>query len=165
MTILFFIVAIMALVSAIGVISCERPVYSALWLVLNLFLVAVLYAMLNADFLAITQIIVYAGAIMVLVLFVIMLLGLQIAPYKKSSLLNILALLTTFAFLAILLPLINQSFNPEDGLIIRASEIQGDLKAIGRMIFNEYVFAFEMSSILLIAAVAGSIAMAKRRKV
>ncbi|MEX0747183.1 MAG: NADH-quinone oxidoreductase subunit J, partial [Rhodothermales bacterium] len=82
--ILFFFFAAVAIAAGIGLIASRNPVASALWLVLNLFCIAVLYIILNAQFIGVIQIIVYAGAIMVLFLFVIMLLNLAALPGLRS---------------------------------------------------------------------------------
>jgi NADH-quinone oxidoreductase subunit J len=123
----FFVVAALAVLSAIGLIVRKNPIHAALFLVVNLFCVAVLYLQLQAEFLAAAQVIIYAGAIMVLFLFALMVL----VPGREEM-------------------------GPDPRRAQR-------MEAIGRMLFTDYLFPFEVTSILLLAAIVGAMVLAKRK--
>ncbi len=161
--IVFLILAAAAIVSAILVITRKNPVTSALFLVFNFFIIAVLYLFLRAQFIAIIQITVYAGAIMVLFLFVIMLLNLgddKLLKWKLNSKRTI-ATLMGLALLAEILFYV-MSFTSTSGLSPRA-ESTGTVESIGKILYSGYLFPFEITSILLLAAIVGSIFLAKKR--
>lgn len=161
----FGAIAGVAAIAAIGVVAFNNAIRSALCLVLNFFLLAVLYFTLNAQFLGIIQIVVYTGAIMVLFLFVIMLLnlgGINVAIQKKDPKLILGGVLGLglFALIAtqVLLPL--QSVTSP-----RASDDFGKPENIGSVLFSGYVWPFELASFLLLIGIVGSILLAKRRLV
>ena len=176
-TILFGFTSFIVLASALMVVVNRRPVHSALYLVLTLLGLAAFYLQLNASFIAAVQVIVYAGAIMVLFLFVIMLLGVD-KPMEGEENLGISKWLgATFAFglvleLGFLLsrPIANA---PEGALpYIKTIASQGEngesvafgsIKAVGNTLFTQYVFAFEATSIVLLIAMIGIVVLAKRR--
>lgn len=161
--VLFGGIAGLAALAALGVVFFDNAVRSALCLVLNFFLLAVLYFTLNAEMLGITQIVVYTGAIMVLFLFVIMLLNLG-APQVLSERLDpkkpVAALLGGGLIL-----LVGAQLLPNLLTITQTSPLQGAgaPEAIGRALFTEYVVPFEAVSILLLVGIVGSILLAKRR--
>lgn len=161
--ILFLILAAAAIVSAILMITRRNPVTSALYLVFNFFIIAVLYLFLRAQFIAIIQITVYAGAIMVLFLFVIMLLNLgddKLLKWKLTSGKSVAALLGVAMLLEILYFV--TGFNSTHGISPK-SESMGTVESIGKVLFNNYLFPFEMTSILLLAAIVGAILLAKKK--
>ena len=158
MTFVFTIVALLAVISALGVILAKTPINSALWLVLNLFLLASLYALLDAHFLAVAQIMIYAGAIMVLVLFVIMLLGVSSAPPKFSPFVTVSAVIGGVCFIAMMVPMF-KLFADSTG-----SNIEGDMKSVGKVLYTTYLYPFEAASFLLISGIVGALMLAKRRK-
>lgn len=160
---LFLVLAVAAVVSAILMITRRNPVTSVLYLVFNFFIVAILYLFLRAQFIAIIQITVYAGAIMVLFLFVIMLLNLgedKLLKWRLTSgktvaaLVSIAMLLEVLQFVA--------SFTSKSGLSPKA-ESMGTVESIGKVLFSSYIFPFEMTSILLLAAIVGAILLAKKK--
>lgn len=160
--VLFLTLAVAAVTSAILMITRRNPVTSALYLVFNFFVIAVLYLMLRAQFIAVIQITVYAGAIMVLFLFVIMLLNLgedKLAKWKLTSAKSIAALLGVALLIEILYFAI--SFTSSSPMP-RKAESMGTIEAIGQVLFSKYVFPFEMTSILLLAAIVGAILLAKK---
>lgn len=163
--ILFSLMSFAAVASAVLMILQRNPVKSILLLILNFFSLAVLYLMLSAQFIAIIQIIVYAGAIMVLFLFVIMLLNLgdenlpaERNTYKKriAYILGIALLIEIFAGSGLPFMLTDLTISP------RAAEI-GTIQTIGRSLFGEYLLPFEITSILLLAAMVGVILLAKKK--
>ncbi len=157
----FFALAIPLVVIAVMVIAHPSPVYSALFLVLTLFLLAVYFLFLNAHMVAALQIIVYAGAIMVLFLFVIMLLNLQNdAQRAQRHGLGRVAIIGGVVLVA------------ELGLLLQRSSSEqaeshlpdnfGTVEALGGQLFTTYLLPFEITGILLLVAVVGAVVLAKR---
>jgi NADH-quinone oxidoreductase subunit J len=165
-TVVFVIAAAIVLVGALGVVTRANPVHAALSLVLTLFGVAVLFVAMEAHFLAAVQVIVYAGAIVVLFLFVIMLLGVDRAESLRTDPLvgQRPAALVLGGGLFVLLV---ASFRGGADVItgIRSGEIEPDTENVvllARSLFSEGVFAFELTSALLIIAVLGAVVLARR---
>ena len=162
----------MVLAGALGVVLRSNPVHAALSLVLTLFGIAVMFVSQQAEFLAAVQVIVYAGAIVVLFLFVIMLLGVDRAENLKTESLGIqrpLAIILSLGFVALLVTTILQgrdSLNMRgEGLITADSgDHDANIRQIARSIFSDYVVAFEVTSVLLIVAVVGTVVLARKRK-
>jgi NADH-quinone oxidoreductase subunit J len=149
--------------SALMVVLSPHPVRSVLYLILTFFLISGNYILMNAQFIAVVNIIVYAGAIMVLFLFVLMLLNLSKDNEPKSSIKMKIA--ATFAGGALLTVLIAAL---KDSVILPKTEMlenqQGMVENLGQLLFTKYVLPFEMSSILFIAAMVGAVLLAKREK-
>lgn len=165
MSIAFFLLSLVIVCTGIGVVVSRNPINSALNLVCNLIAVAGVFALLEAHFLATVQVIVYAGAIVVLVLFVLMLLNLKVeVPTRKSTILTAVAVLSGIVFLAAAVPSILDFFSqvgrPQIGA---APAAVGSVKAIGRVLYTQYVFTFEAASVLIMAAIAGAVMLAKRK--
>jgi NADH-quinone oxidoreductase subunit J len=170
--IVFVLASAMMLIGAFGVITRRNPVHAALSLVLTLFGVAVHFVALEAYFLAAVQIIVYAGAIVVLFLFVIMLLGVDKAEDLQTEPLVAQRWLAGIAGLGLLgLLVIAVSRGAEmlttraEGLATSAEGASGDanIQQLARSVFGDYVVAFELTSILLVVAVVGTVMLARRR--
>lgn len=159
--ILFFLMALVIVVTSVGVVAVRNPVRSALNLVANFFALAVLYLFLYAQFVAAVQIIVYAGAIMVLFLFTIMLLNLG-APAELSERFEWKRPITWGLALLFVIVLAG-------GVFIRLGEAQptpddvGSVQMVGKYLFADWVYPFELTSVLLLIAIVGAIVMAKRR--
>ena len=155
----FLLVAVGAVGSAVGLVVRPNPLHGALFLVANLFCVAVLYLMLRAEFLALAQVIVYAGAIMVLFIFAIMLLIPGRAEVGPDPLRRARRLAVPVAGLLGLLVVlvVARGGGPAAG------PSAGGVGTIGRLLFTDYLFPFEVTSILLLAALVGALALAKRR--
>ncbi|MEY2969003.1 MAG: NADH-quinone oxidoreductase subunit [Actinomycetota bacterium] len=169
----FVCAAIMILVGALGVVLRSNPVHAALSMILTLFGVAVLFVAREANFLAAVQVIVYAGAIVVLFLFVIMLLGVDRAEDLRTEPLgNIqrpLALVLGVGMFAVLTTAVVRSrdslrFKGEGVATATLEDADGNIRQIARSIFGDYVVAFELTSVLLIVAVVGTVVLARRRK-
>lgn len=159
----FYVLAGLTVAAAAGVIAMRNPVHSALSLVVTLFLVAVSYIALEAHLVAALQIIVYAGAVMVLFLFVIMLLNLQTDP--SESPLNATSAIAAVAALAIAGVL--GKFVYAYGVSGTAAELPdgfGTTKALAGVLFREHAVAFELTSVLLLVAVVGAVVLAQRDK-
>lgn len=162
----FGLIAGAAAICAVGVVAFNNAIRSALCLVVNFFLLAVLYFTLNAEMLGITQVVVYTGAIMVLFLFVIMLLNLggtkliteKIDPKKY------LGILLGFGLFGLLgSQVLPQLLNVQPMPLSPELAKFGGPEAIGRTLFTQYVYPFEAVSILLLIGIVGSILLAKRR--
>ena len=162
--IVFSILAIVAIATALGMLLSKSAVYSALFLVLNFGTVAVFYILLNAPFIAMSQISVYAGAIMVLFLFVIMLLGTDALPDSKA-----LPWQRPLAF-GLALVLAAESVymlfirKVASGAIAQPVESFGSPQAIGTQLFSQYLLPFEVTSILLLVAMVGAIVLTLKEK-
>jgi NADH-quinone oxidoreductase subunit J len=168
--VVFIGAAIMILVGALGVVLRSNPVHAALSLVLTLFGVAVTFVALNAHFLAAVQVIVYAGAIVVLFLFVIMLLGVDRAENLSIEPIKIqrpLAIIVSAGIVGLIAASILQA---EDAIRQRGNGIaipdienpDANVREIARSIFGDYVFSFELTSVLLLVAVIATVMMSRR---
>jgi len=162
----FVVAAAIVLTGAIGVIAFRNPVHSALSLVATLFGVAVLFVAQDAQLLAAVQVIVYAGAIVVLFLFVIMLLGVDQADSLREDPLpgqRVLAVLGGVATLGLLLAiLVGQEDPTTGGEGVGGFGDRPNVEALARVLFSDYVFAFEITSLLLTIAVVGAVVLARR---
>jgi NADH-quinone oxidoreductase subunit J len=168
-TVVFIFAAVMVLGGALGVILRPNPVHAALSLVLTLFGVAVLFVAQEAHFLAAVQIIVYSGAIVVLFLFVIMLLGVDRAEDIGTEPLAGQRPAAVVAGVAVLGMLLAALFLSGDDLIAGVRSQGGALNTgesnvliLARSLFSQYVFAFELTSALLVIAVVGAVILARR---
>ncbi len=161
MEFLFFAMALVLTVSAIGVVVLRNALHSALCLILNLLTMAGLFAQLDAHFLSTVQILVYAGAIMVLVIFVLMLLNIKSERRQAGEwLFSLTALILGCLFVGIVAPHLYRAFSvfPDP-----AQPLAGTVKAIGELLYSRYVFAFEAASLLIMAAIVGAVMLAKRK--
>ncbi len=166
--IVFLVLAAVAVLSGILMITRANPVNSALFLILNFIALAGMYLTLNAQFVAIIQILVYAGAIMVLVLFVIMLLNLQDEEPLRETLTkrHYASLLFALLTLAMLIEAIGWMGGDTLDRMQQQSPLavaNGTVQHIGDVLFSSYVFPFELTSILLLAAMLGAVVIAKKR--
>ena len=168
-TFLFYFASGMAVLSGILCITRRSPVASALWLVSVLFHLSVVYVLLDAHFIAAVQILVYAGAIMVLFLFVIMLLniGRNAASDIRGPGGKLMATAAGLLVLAELLVLRNVALPSAmvlpAGTLEHTMEQQGVIGAIARPLFQQYLIPFEITSVMLLAAVIGAVVLAKRK--
>ncbi len=164
--IVFFILAGLAVGSALAMVTSRNMVYGVLWMVANFAMVAILFLLLNATFLAAVQVIVYAGAIMVLFLFVVMLLGPQRIPAIETiPMQRPLALLFgLLLFLALSAVLTTNRLTGQTGDVTpQALERIGNSVLVGGELFSTYLFPFELSSVLLLIAMVGAVVLAKRK--
>jgi NADH-quinone oxidoreductase subunit J len=157
---LFILLAIVAIAAAMGMLLSRSAVHSALFLVLNFATIAVFYIILNAPFIAMVQITVYAGAIMVLFLFVIMLLGAEQLPGVRSGetwqryLAALLAVALVSAFGLML-------YQGEAMAAANSGVIDTSPQALGLRLFEAYVFPFELTGVLLLTAMIGVVVLSK----
>lgn len=161
---LFLILALVAVATALGMLLSRNAVYSALFLVLNFGAVAVFYLLLGAPFISMAQVTVYAGAIMVLFLFVIMLLGgerlppAKVLPWQRPLALALALVLVAEAGYLLIVR------NPAAGGIAPPAEGFGSPQAIGASLFNQYLLPFEVTSVLLLVAMIGAIVLTKQEQ-
>ena len=159
---LFAALAVVALIGAAGVVFSRNAVHSALYLLLNFATFAAMYIMLGAQFLGLVQIVVYAGAIVVLFLFVVMLIGGEIGDVrsKRRPATRLVASILVAVFLLALIFVIGQSL-PANALPQGAPD-NGSVQAIGNVLYTEYLLPFELASILLLAGMLGGVVLARR---
>lgn len=162
---LFFVLAITAVAAALGMLIARNPVSSALWLILNLFCVAGLYLTMNAQFLAVVQVLVYAGAIMVLFLFVIMLLNLAEVPRLHDVNWKLgVGFILGVGLLAQLSYAIASSLDiiPEESSVEQAA-LTGSANEVARELFTKFAMPLEIIGVLLLAATIGAVLLARRQ--
>jgi NADH-quinone oxidoreductase subunit J len=163
--ILFILFGAVAAVSAVLMITRSNPVISALFLILNFASLAGLYLLLNAQFIAVAQVIVYAGAIMVLFLFVIMLLKPEreklFARHSGIKIFAVIIAVIVFFQLVYMVVLSHPStlVNPVEAESVKA----GTIEQIGRELYTNYILPFEAAGFLLLAAVIGALVLAKKK--
>ena len=161
----FLVVAAVAVISSILVVTCKNPINSALSLVMTFFCLATFYVMLDAPFMAATQVIVYAGAIMVLIIFVIMLLNVRVETVKCSShaviagsAIGLFVLFQTVWFL------MRGSMSGQVGSMTKEQIVSvGHVELIGKALFTDFLLPFEVTSVLLLAAIVGAVILAKKK--
>lgn len=164
-SILFAVFAVVGIASALLVVTRRNPIIAALYLIVNFFCLAGLYLTLHAQFIAVIQILVYAGAIMVLFVFVIMLLNLKDERSLREGLSwkKVLAGGLVLGLLMEVVYIVVRSA-PHSALSVppKATEI-GTVEAIGTQLFTRFLFPFEITSVLLTAAIVGAVVLAKKK--
>lgn len=162
--ILFYILGGLTIGTALMVVLSKHPVRSVLYLVLTFFLISANYVLMNAQFIAIVNIIVYAGAIMVLFLFVLMLLNLNKENEPKHSpMMTIGAGIAGGALFLVVVAAMRDAILATP-MIDANSEKIGLVENLGQVLFTKYVLPFEVSSILFLAAMVGAVLLAKKEK-
>ncbi|NWG02673.1 MAG: NADH-quinone oxidoreductase subunit J [Syntrophaceae bacterium] len=162
---IFLGMAFLSVLASFLVITRKNPIHSALFLVLTLLSVAVLYLLLYSQFIAIIQVVVYAGAIVMLIVFVIMLLDLEVELRSKLKIVyskvigGFLAILFLFG---ILYAVVAKSPTGKVGPYT-PDKVSTNVKAVGEVLFTQYLFPFEIISILLVAAIIGAVILSKKR--
>jgi NADH-quinone oxidoreductase subunit J len=162
---LFVVLAVIAVVAAAGVVLSKKATASALFLLLNFCTLAGLYILLNAQFIAAVQVIVYAGAIVVLFLFVVMLLspgkeeGQDRKPYAKIVAVFLAALMLVEVGYVLFTGVLGGTpgqYTPE-----KIAEV-GNVQAIGQVLFTDFLLPFELASVLLLVGIVGAVVLAKK---
>ena len=162
--IIFLLLSVMAVGSALMMITSKNPVNSVLWLIVVFFDISGHYILLNAQFLAIVNIIVYAGAIMVLFLFVVMLMNLkaETEPIKNRRL-QLIGVTSGGALMLIIVSAISK-IDVEQLVQINAGD-SGLIKVLGMNLFKNYVLPFEISSVLFLSAMIGAVVIGKKEEI
>lgn len=161
--ILFYALSVFSIGSAIMVLISKNPIHSVLWLILVFFTISGHYILLNAQFLAIVNIIVYAGAIMVLFLFVIMLINVKKdnEPQKKV-LTKLVGVVAGGSFLILLIAVVKQTAQIQGKQVLLKEGSIGLIHPLGKALFNDYVIPFEISSVLFLSAMVGAVIIGKK---
>ena len=159
-TVVFYVTVVVGVVSAVIAVSHRNPVVNVLSLVVTLFCIAANFALLGAEFLAAAQVLIYAGAILVLFLFVVMLLNApevpqahEPRPFQRGAGVLLAALAAAGGTLIVI----------RFGAAAPAPAVAGDAHAIGRLLVGPYLFAFELVSVLLLVALVGALVLVKRK--
>jgi NADH-quinone oxidoreductase subunit J len=164
-TVLFYVLSAILVLAALRVITTRNPVHAALFLVLAFFSAAAVWILLKAEFLAIVLVLVYVGAVMVLFLFVVMML--DIDPHrmregfsKNFPLAVAIGVIIVLEMAAVLL----RSFWAPEVQAPAAADVIGTTRALGMQIYTEYVYAFEIAAVILLAAIVAAVALTLRRR-
>jgi NADH-quinone oxidoreductase subunit J len=161
--ILFYLLSAFAIVSATMVLISKNPIHSVLWLILVFFAISGHYILLNAQFLAIVNIIVYAGAIMVLFLFVIMLMNIKKdAEPQKQFLVKLTGVVAGGSLLTLLIAVVKQTTQIENKQVLLKEGTIGLIHPLGQALFTDYVIPFEISSVLFLSAMVGAVIIGKK---
>jgi NADH-quinone oxidoreductase subunit J len=165
--ILFIILAITAVLTALGLLISRSAIYAALFLVLNFACVAIFYLLLGAPFVAMAQVTVYAGAIMVLFLFVIMLLGVEklpkgdALPGQRPLAIGAAVILLAEATYLLIMRVQTSAVLADPGTVENSMD---SLRLMASLLFTDYLLPFEVTSILLLVAMVGAIVLTKKEK-
>jgi NADH-quinone oxidoreductase subunit J len=167
--VVFWVAAVLAVLSGIGVIASPQPVYSAVALIVTLGNLAVLYLILNAQFIAAAQVLIYAGAVMVLFLFVITLLGVhEYSLFAESQPLQRYGAMILGAMLLVgVIFFVSQSSTGMTGVHGHYNTLvaqRGNVQAFGHELFNGFLLPFEITPFLLVVAMVGAVALGKERR-
>ncbi|MHB8092007.1 MAG: NADH-quinone oxidoreductase subunit J [Syntrophales bacterium] len=170
--IVFFVAALVVIVSSLLMTTRKNPIHSALWMILTFFAMAVIYLLLNAQFIAVAQVMVYAGAIMMLILFVIMMVSLDTgaqSEQKKISMNFTKKAAWSLAVIILLLELIfgalfYQTTAKIGSYPAEAVTSLGNAKTVGTLLYGQYLFPFEIASILLLVGIIGAVVLSRKSK-
>ncbi len=163
----FSVSALLAVFSALMMVTRRNPIHSALWLIVAFFSLAVIYLTLHAQFIAVAQVMVYAGAIMMLIIFVIMLIQMEIESTKKGRVTGakiIGAFITVILFLEIGAFLFSFPGTGAKASAAANGMQMGSVASVGTALYGKYLFPFEIASILLLIGVIGAVVLARRRQ-
>ena len=160
---IFYFIAFLSILFAVLVISAKNPVHSILYLILTFFTFTIQYILLNAQFLAIVNFIVYMGAILVLFLYTLMLINLnKDSEPVKSNMIKIAAVLGGGSLLVVLVACFKQ-VGISQPVLLQDPNL-GLVKNLGKVLFNEFLLPFEVSSLLLLSAMVGAVLLATKDK-
>ncbi|MCP4983445.1 MAG: NADH-quinone oxidoreductase subunit J [Gammaproteobacteria bacterium] len=166
-TVIFYIFAIATVVSACAVVTVKNPVHAVLFLVLTFFTSAIIWMTLEAEFLAISLVLVYVGAVMVLFIFVVMMLDINIARMREGFVRYLpLGLAVAFIMLLLMLNVVTSDvFVFDTGVepVPKAAEYS-NTKALGGVLYTDYVFAFEIAAVILLVAIIAAISLTMRKR-
>ncbi|MBL4711964.1 MAG: NADH-quinone oxidoreductase subunit J [Gammaproteobacteria bacterium] len=167
---LFFLFASGTIASALGVVASKNPVHSALYLVLTFVSCAAIWLLLEAEFLAITLVLVYVGAVMVLFLFVVMMLDIKVAEMREGFVSYLfVGFLIAFMMLALMVYVVGPVGPDVMGIAAldnatRHTAEYSNTEALGEILYTDYVLAFEIAAIILLVAIIAAISLTLRRR-
>ena len=162
--IIFFFVAFLAIISAAYFVFARNPLYAILSLIVTFFSIAAMYVLLNAQFLGIVQVIVYAGAIMVLLLFTLMLMNLDKEDETSKPLFAKLAAVFSAGILGLVLIAALRKAQPENIEYVNSGVDYQSIKVLGKVLLNEYQVPFEFASVLLLVSMIGAVLISKKEE-
>jgi NADH-quinone oxidoreductase subunit J len=166
-TIIFYIFAFSTVVSATAVVTVRNPVHAALFLVLTFFTSAIIWMTLEAEFLAISLVLVYVGAVMVLFLFVVMMLDINIARMREGFVKYLpLGVLVALIMLGLMLNVVTSdifSFEAMAEPVTKGADYS-NTKALGSVLYTEHVLAFELAAVILLVAIVAAISLTMRKR-
>lgn len=169
-TLMFYVFSLVTLLSAVMVVSGKNPVHSVLFLILGFFNVAGLFVLLGAEYIAMTLVIVYVGAVAVLFLFVVMMLNINFSEMREGFLrylpLGFVVAVTIFAEFMVIF---SASFKEKSGMAVAQNAIAdygvSNTRAIGNILYTDYAYPFQMAGIILLIAMIGAIVLTKRERI
>jgi len=162
---LFFVFATILVIAALRVITARNPVHAVLYLVLSFFSASAIWLLLRAEFLAITLVLVYVGAVMVLFLFVVMMIDFDLEKIRQGFWANLRVAapvggLIVFEMAAIVI----RSFNVPETAVAPLPANYDNTKALGKLLYTDYVYAFEIAAVILLLAIVAAISLTLRRR-
>src|SRR5690606_36859215 len=163
LTTLFYILSAITLASAFMTVLSRNPIHSAIYLVVCFFSIAVHYAMFNAQFLAMVHLIVYSGAIMILMLFTIMMMNFNEHKIRKKKLVVVAAVIALCLVAYVLLATFLKAQPMIEQYVVTGEDYQS-IKVLGKVLLEDYVVPFEMAAVLLLTAMIGSVLLFKKDK-
>jgi NADH-quinone oxidoreductase subunit J len=169
--IVFIVAALVAVMASLLMVTRKNPIHSALWMIVTFFAMAVIYLLLNAQFIAVAQVMVYAGAIMMLILFVIMLVHMERGgeidsgkPHRSVKTRIAWTLITVVLLVEVLLGALSYRMTGLGGdYPVEVVNRVGHVKTVGALLYSQYLFPFEIASILLLVGIVGAVVIAKRK--
>ena len=166
-TLMFYLLSAMAVFAALRVITSRNPVHAALFLVLTFFSMAGIWLLLEAEFLALTLILVYVGAVMVLFLFVVMMLDINLEQLRVGfwRWFPFAAVLAVILLVEMVMVLGSSQTAGTGAQVAQHAANYSNTKEIGRLIYTEYIYAFELAAVLLLVAIVAAIALTHRHRV
>lgn len=166
-TVTFLVLSVLAVATAIAVVTEKRPVYCALYFIVNLIIISLIYLTLSSEFIAVIQVIIYAGAVMVLFLFVIMMLtqGAENFPEKIpwQKFLTIPLLLILLLEIGYVI-ITGSPWIKVEPALFSPLENFGKIATLGHVLFTEYLLPFEMTSLILLVAIIGAVYLGKKER-
>ena len=166
-TLMFYLLSALTVIAALRVITSRNPVHAALFLVLTFFSMAGIWLLLEAEFLALTLILVYVGAVMVLFLFVVMMLDINLERLRAGfwRWFPFAAILAIILLVEMVMVLGSSQTTATGGQVVAHAANYSNTKELGRLIYTEYVYAFELAAVLLLVAIVAAIALTHRQRV
>lgn len=165
--IVFYAFSTLMVVSALGVVSARNPVHSALFLVLTFFATSAIWLLLEAEFLAITLVLVYVGAVMVLFLFVVMMLDINITRMREGVMRYApFGIAIAILLIAQMVMVVGPEQFGLDAVAVPAKHAAdySNTKELGRILYTDYVYAFELAAVILLVAIIAAIALTMRKR-
>ncbi len=163
-TIIFYVFSALTVASATAVVTVRNPVHAALFLVLTFFFSAIIWMTLEAEFLAITLVLVYVGAVMVLFVFVVMMLDINIARLREGFVQYLpIGIAAAIIMLMIMVQVVSSDIFVYEPLVRKPADYS-NTEELGRVLYTEHVFAFELAAVILLVAIVAAISLTMRRR-